>query len=178
MAFALRCPDCRGKFPWTVNKRYPRHCPLCDADLGEPVADDVISIPAFWSAKSKSVDNVYRDIERSSEVRMEKAAEMTGLPVSDFNDLKVTNLRPTKHQGDIAVAPVVNDVTRQMDLIKANGGMAGWQGANAVEYSQAVQTGPHPNMGAKMRSALQRANGMISDRPAIETTQPGYRVRG
>ncbi|MDE2099017.1 MAG: hypothetical protein KGL39_17315 [Patescibacteria group bacterium] len=146
--------------------------------MGEPKSNDVISIPAFLSARSRSIDQVYRDTERSSQVRAEKAAEMAGVPVSDMSDLKITDLRTNTYEGDMAIKPVVNAVTQQMDMINARGGAVGWQGSNGVEYSQAVQTGPHPNMGAKMRSAIQRANGMVSDRPALETQQPGYRIRG
>ena len=178
MAFGLRCPDCRKSFRYDPLAGHPRFCPLCKADMGEDKDDDVISIPAFLSAKTRSKDQVYRDIETSSQSRAEKAAEMAGVPVSEMSDMKITNLRSTKHEGEVAIAPVVNDVTRQMDMINARGGNVGWQGSNAVEYSAAVQTGPHPNMGAKMRSALQRANGMVSDRPGLETQQPGYRIRG
>ena len=178
MAFALRCPECRKCFKWEVSKPDPRYCPLCSADLGEPPDDDVISIPAFLSAKTKANDKVYRDIETSSIVRMEKAAEAAGVPVSEMSDLKITNMRDNGREGDIAAVPVVNDVTRQMDALNQRGGQFGWQGSNAAEYSGAVQTGPYPNVGAKLRSSIQRANGMVSDRPALETQQPGYRIRG
>jgi len=178
MAFGLRCPDCRKSFRYDPLAGHPRFCPLCAADMGEEKSDDVISIPAFLSAQTRSKDQVYRDIESSSQVRAEKAAELAGVPVSEMSDLKVTNLRSTKHEGEQAFVPVVNDVTRQMDMLNARGGSVGWQGSNGIQYSSDVQTGPHPNMGAKMRSALQRANGMVSDRPAIETQQPGYRIRG
>lgn len=178
MAFALRCPDCRQSFKWEPTKPDPRFCPLCEADLGEPPADNVIAIPAFLSAKTKAGDANYRALEASSEVRMHKAAEAAGCDVSEMSALKVTDMRPTTHAGDTAAVPVVNEVTRHMDMVNARGGTMGWQGSNGAEYSGAVQTGPFPNMGAKVRSAIHAANGAVSNRDAIETQQPGYRIRG
>ncbi|MFA5897703.1 MAG: hypothetical protein WC829_01190 [Hyphomicrobium sp.] len=178
MAFALRCPDCRGKFPWEPQQAYPRYCPLCSADLGEEKDDSVVSLPAFISARTKANDQFYRDTERASEVRAEKAAELAGVPVSELSDMKITDLRPTTHEGAIAAPPVVNEVTRHMDMINARGGAVGWQGSNGMEYSGAVQAGPYPNAGAKMRTLVHQANGAVSDRPALETLAPGYRIRG
>jgi predicted nucleic acid-binding Zn-ribbon protein len=43
--------------------------------MGEEKDDTVVSIPAFLSAKTRAADANYRALERSSEVRMEKAAE-------------------------------------------------------------------------------------------------------
>lgn len=178
MSFALRCPDCRKAFKWEPTKATPRFCPLCDADMGEEKDDSVISIPAFLSARTKATDKVYRDTESASQVRAEKAAEMAGVSVSDMAALKITDMRDNAHEGEISAVPVVNDVTRQMDLIQARGGQAGFAGSAGSEYSSAVQTGPFPNMGAKMRSAIHAANGSVSERPALETQQPGYRYRG
>jgi hypothetical protein len=178
MAFALRCPECRKTFKWEPTKPDPRFCPLCDADMGEPPDADVISIPAFLSAKTKATDKVYRDHESASMVRVEKAAELAGVPVSEMASLKITDIKGGTHEGDIAAMPVVNAVTQQMDAINARGGQVGWQGTAGVEYSGAVQQGPFPNMGAKMRTAIHQANGSVSDRPGLETQQPGYRYRG
>lgn len=178
MAFALRCPDCRKTFRHDPHDKFPRYCPLCNADMGEEKDDDVIYMPAFLSAGTKATDKVYRDHESASIVRAEKAAELAGVPVSEMSDLKITNIKGGTHEGDIAAVPVVNEVTRHMDMVNARGGQLGWQGSNGAEYSTAVQTGPFPNMGAKMRSAIHAKNGAVSDRPALETQQPGYRYRG
>jgi hypothetical protein len=178
MAFALRCPECRKSFRQDPSEPWPRYCPMCSADMGEEKDDNVICLPAFLSAGSRANDQVYRDIEQKSEFRAQQAAELAGVPVADMSGLKITDLNPTIHAGAVAAPVVSNEVTRHMEMINARGGNLGWQGSNAVEYSGAVQSGPHPNVGAKMRSMIQQKNGMVSDRPAIETTQPGYRVRG
>ena len=98
--------------------------------------------------------------------------------MADDPSLKITNMRDNTQVGEISAMPVVNEVTKTMDAINARGGQVGWQGQNGVEFSGAVQTGAFPNMGAKVRSLIQRENGMVSDRPALETQQPGYRIRG
>ena len=141
MAYALRCPDCRKAFKWEPSEPDPRHCPLCQADMGEPPDDNVICLPAFISAGTKANDKVYRDIEASSVVRMEKAAEAAGLDVSDMSSMKITDLRPTIHEGAIAAPPVVNAVTQQMDMLAAKGGNVGWQGSNGAEFSAGISTG-------------------------------------
>ena len=178
MAIAWRCPECRKTFRWNTDAKLPRYCPLCEADMGEERPDDEICMPAFLSAKTRSVDQVGRDIMDSSEVRAQKAADMLGVPVSEMSDMKITDLRPTKHEGSVAVAPVVNDVTQRMDQMASMGLPVGFgAGPTGAEYSGAVASGPFPNVGAKMRSMIHQANGSVSDRPALETQAPGYRPR-
>lgn len=177
MAFGYRCPECRRSFKWDPLEGMPRYCAFsdCKFDMGEPPDDNVIALPAFLSAKGKSVDDTARALMDSSNHRAEQAAQMLGTSVSDMSDMKVTDLRSTKHEGEIAAVPVVNEVTRQMDMLAARGAPVGFgAGATAVEHSAAVRSGEHPNMGAKMRSMIHRSNGMVSDRPALETLQPGY----
>lgn len=170
MAFALKCPECRKAFKWEPSKPEPRFCPLCKADLGEPPADNVIAIPAFLSAKTKAGDAIYRQAEAASEVRAQKAAELAGCDVSEMSSLKITDMRSTKHAGDIAAVPVVNDVTKQMDAINARGGNFGF-GANGSEFAAGTATGAvtvngvttHgvvPRAGAKTLGAIQRSYGM------------------
>ncbi len=182
MAFSLRCPVCRTKFPWNPREGYPDECPNEDCNSRIGIEDNtVICMPFVRStARSRGIDKVYRDIEASSIQRAEMAAEMAGVPVSDMADLKISDLRSTRHEGDIAAVPVVNDVTRFMEQSK----VGGFQGGQAVEYGSAVQVGPHPNAGARMRTALQNHHGQltggagVSDRPTNEVMQPGYRRRG
>ncbi len=109
----------------------PERCPLPGCDyVAKPKDSDVIviSAPFIGSAKTKATDACYRELETSSAARAEAAAHMAGVPVSEMSHLKVTNIRDTK-EGEVAAMPVVNDVTRQMDLIKARGGQAGFTGA-------------------------------------------------
>ncbi len=180
MAFRLRCPECRGAFPFDpAHQSYPDDCPLCGEHIGHNRADDDVVMPSIRSARMAVSDKLYRDMERGSEQRAQIAAEMTGAPVSEMSDMKITNLNDARRQGDIAAVPVQNDVTRFMEANK----VGGFQGGG-VEYSAAVQSGPHANAGARMRTALQQhhttltGGAAVSDRPALETMQPGYRRRG
>src|SRR5215469_7270667 len=138
--FQIRCPGCRKAFPWDPAVALPERCPLPDCDYVAPKRENpdgviVIAAPFIGSAKTKATDSCYRQLEESSARRAEMAAEMAGVPVSEMSHLKVTNIRDTK-EGEIAAMPVVNDVTRQMDRIKAMGGQAGWAGAG-----QPIDTG-------------------------------------
>jgi hypothetical protein len=159
--------------------------------------DNVIAMPAFLSKATKANDDLYRSIERASETRAEQAAQMAGTPVSEMSGLRITNLNDTRHEGAVAAVREVTPVTQFMD---ANPKVSGFQGANGVEFSGAVMSGPHPNAGARMRTAIHenhrdmvaqhcvgkdetgrmvRAHtDVVSDRPANETLQPGYRRRG
>lgn len=177
MAFALRCPECRRAFKWDATKKFPRYCQFddCKADFGEERPDDEICMPAFLTPRNKSVDKVYRDTERASEVRAEKAADMLGVPVSEMSDMKITDFRPTKHEGAVAMPPVVNEVTQRMDAMAAQGLPVGFgAGPTGAEFSGAVQSGPHPNAGARTMNMIRQANGNVSDRPGLETQAPGY----
>lgn len=196
MAVKIRCTECREKFPYDPQARMMR-CPNCGVRWDEDFDDKVIAMPSLKSAGTKSVDHVYREMERTSEIRAEKAAEMAGVPVSEMSGLKITNMSDRREAGVMSAIPVRNSVT---DFMQANPQAGGFQGANGVHFSGAVQTGPMPNVGAHMRTAIQNSHSdmvarhavgqdhhgrrvipstdVTSDRPGLETLQPGYRRRG
>lgn len=177
MAILFKCPDCAGKFKWAAaTEEWPKHCPLCGAYVGIDDDKDEVVMPFLRSARAKANDQVYRDIEKSSEHRAELAAEAAGVPVSEMAGLKITNLSDRKDD-QIAAPRVQNEVTQFMEHNKIGGFQSG-----GVEYSAAVQTGDGANIGARMRTSLQshhgQTTGKTSDTPALETQQPGYRRRG
>jgi hypothetical protein len=180
MAFLwkLRCPDCSGTFKWPGDQELPAFCPLCQAPQTIK-ADDDICLPFIRSAATKAIDNVYRDMERGSEVRAQAAADILGVSASDVSDLKITNIRDAKY-GEQSFVPVTNDVTRMMDATPKTTGFQ----ANGAMLSPDVQSGPNANSGARMRTSLQKMHAknfghhLVSDRPGLETEQPGYRRRG
>ncbi len=179
----LVCPDCRKKFPWERDTAFPRFCPLCSSDIGTDCADDEIVMPFIRSsvrtAQAQSADDVYRQMERGSEQRTEMAASHLGVPTSEMSDLKLTDLKDASRPGEIAAVPVNNAVSQVMAQ-----GVGGFRGADGLGYSASVQTGAFANAGAKMRTVLHAHHTDLSrgsavcDRPALETTQPGYRRRG
>lgn len=136
--FQVRCPSCRKAFPWDPAIDLPSRCPLPGCDYVAKPKGEVIEIaaPFIRSQKTTRTDASYRELETSSAIRAELAAQMAGVPVSEMSHLKVTNIRDTK-EGEIAAMPVVNDVTRQMDRMKAMGRPTGF----GVADGQPVDTG-------------------------------------
>lgn len=192
MAFSLKCPACRCKVPWSPGSDKPPSCPKCGVFLGSDRDDSDVVMPNILAFSTRCQDGVYKAMEKASEERMYQAAEMAGVSPSEMSDLKITNLRDNMKQGDIAAMPVVNEVTRQMDAIRARNPNAqvGYGGPDAgIGYSASVPTGPFPSAGARTQQAFRRAHAermsgqlvrgdVISDLPANEITQnPNYRPR-
>lgn len=176
MKITYRCPNCHDKFTVAPGDE-PTACPHPNCGYEYVPRDpNVVYMPAFLSPKTKATDQVARDVMDSSERRAEMAAEQAGCSVEDMAGLKVTDL---KEKSEYAVPEVVNSVTQFMDQT----GVGGFQGAGAA-YAGAVQSGPHPNMGARMRTQIHAAHSAlsgghaVSDRPALEVSNPGYRRRG
>lgn len=186
MAVILKCPACEKKFRWDFasEDKWPKACPMCGERMDEGMEDDVIRMPSLRSAKTDVVDQTYRQMEQSSEFRMEQAAQLAGTSASDMSALKITNLKTGVKPGESYMPEVNNAVTQAMDAVRQRGGQIGFTGGAGAEYSGAVQVGPTPNAGAKTRTMLQAHHAQatggagVSDRPALETQQPGYRRRG
>jgi hypothetical protein len=171
---------------------------LCSADFGEERADDDIVMPSIRSARIVAADKVYREMEESSSRRAQAAADMVGAPVAEMSGLKITNMVDNQRPGDVAVPVPSNPVSQFM---AQNPQSSGFNTGRGVEYSMAVQQGPHPNSGAHTRTMVQNmhqdmvrqhcvgidadtrqrvlpSTDVISERPGLETYQPGYRRRG
>lgn len=177
MAFSLRCPDCRDKFPWEPSKDFPRFCPLCSADMGETTDNDSVVMPFIRSSeKTKRTDQVYRDLESASEQRVYQAAEMAGTDASDMKDLKITNMRDSVRDQP-SVAPVQNVITEQM----ARTGQDGWGGgvtaetygagiaSGAIVHNGQVTNGIAPRAGL---TAMSRLQGMLTPIPGVKALTP------
>lgn len=197
MPFRLKCPDCSGKFAHDALKPFPRYCPLCKSDQGAPRADDDVVMPFIRSNKTGATDRVYREMEKGSEIRAQVAAEQLGIPASEMSALKITDMNDRNDCEIAAKALPPNPVS---DMMAAAPNVTGFRGGEGVEYSGAVQAGKFPNMGARMRTAIQNnhsetvrkhaigvneqgkaaipSTDVVSDRPAREAVQPGYRRRG
>jgi len=175
MGFQLRCPECRDKFPWDPKAAWPRYCPLCQTDINNDRDDDDVVMPNILSLKTKRTDGVYDGMVKGSEFRAQAAAELAGVPVSEMSSLKITDLNTRRDAEIMAVAPN-NPVTQFMQQNK----VGGFQGVNGAAYGGAVASGPFPNVGAATRTMIQKQHpaAATSDRPALETQQPGYRRRG
>lgn len=164
MAMKLRCPFCRGAFPWEASKDWPKHCPLCDEEIGIPDRGDVIQMPSLRSARMKMNDQVFRDMEKGSEQRVQMASELTGASTAEMSSLKITNLKDNQRAGDIAA--IESDAA--MERIKqaapkstigfAEGGQAFTEGiANgAVKIGDKIYTGIEPAAGARTIQRVQK----------------------
>jgi hypothetical protein len=161
MAVILKCPECREKFRWEFSdaSRWPKACPLCKADIGVDDDDGVICMPALKGAATSRIDASYRELETSSERRMEQAAQDAGCSVSEMSALKITDIKTGVKPGESYVPEVHNAVTERMDQMKQMGAQVGFAGAAAAELAGAVRTGPHPNAGANTLARIQRMNG-------------------
>lgn len=150
--------DCRQKFPWDPSAGFPTACPHCGFRPDDP-DENVISMPAFLSAKTKANDQVARQMMDGSEVRAQLAAEAAGTTAAEMEGLKITNLRDNLREGDAAAAPVRNDVASHMD--KSGFGGFGSPAAPAVHVQQAMglaaqaHTGPDARAGARAMQSLQ-----------------------
>lgn len=198
MGFSLRCPLCHKKFPWTPTEGMPEKCLFCGAHVGHDSDSDDVVMPSMRSSRLAVADKVYREMEESSSRRAEAAASMVGAPVAEMSGLKITNMVDHQRPGDLAVPLPSNPVS---DFMAQNPQASGFGTGRGVEYSMAVQQGPTPNAGAKTRTMVQNLHqqmvsqhcvgkdadtgrmvrpsiDVVSERPALETYQPGYRRRG
>ena len=147
MAVVIRCPACRTKFRWLAEtEAYPSDCPQCGAYVGHDRADDDVVMPNILSFANRCSDGVYKAMEKASQERVYQAAEMAGCDASDMADLKITNLRDNMKQGEIAAMPVVNDLTRHMDAMRARNpnahvGFGSDHNSIAMEYAAGAATG-------------------------------------
>jgi len=185
--FKLMCPDCGETFKWPAQEKWPNFCPHCRADVSQDEKNE-IAIPFISSAARKSPDAVMRAMENGAQHRINVAAEMTGLPTSEFNDMKITNMKDNLRPGDTAdmgispdnqVAKAMRENPQQFGHV-APPSLAARD--NLIAQSAGVSQGPFANAGAKMQDLVRSQhskvvpNGM-SDRPALETVSPLYRRR-
>src|SRR5216684_206867 len=177
MAVVLKCPKCRGKFKYDVTEGWPDRCVLCDEDINNRRADDDIVCPAFLSQKSKNNDKVARDIMDGSEQRAEMAAAMAGVPISEMNSLKITDLND-RNDTQFATKDVVNPVTQHMDAMQRQGMPVGFgHTADAQARAANAHTGDAPYAGLRERNRMQRLLPPVGQAPLPLqiSNNPNYR---
>ena len=182
-----RCPDCKGLFLIEIENRNrktppPDDCPLChgtgERDRTAETTPREVEAPYLPIGKSKIADGYYRAQEEASGHRAQMAAAMGGGDVSDYSDMKITNMRDNMREGDIAAIPVANDVSRMVDQ---NANLFGLQTtpdqrAAAAQYASTAHQGLVPYAGAHAKAATRsyhaefdthtRVN--MSDNPTLE----------
>ncbi len=178
MAVILKCPICREKFKYDVSQGWPDQCQVCGEDINNRVPDNVVTVPAFLSQKSKNNDQVARQIMDGSETRANMAAAMAGVDVAEMSSLKVTNLND-RNDTQFSAPEVVNPVTERMAAMQAAGMPTGFgtNASDAMARAAAAHTGDTPYAGLKERNRLQRLMQPIGQAPLPKqiTDNPNYR---
>lgn len=178
MAVVLKCPICREKFKYDVSAGWPDNCQICGEDINNRVPNNVITVPAFLSQKSKNNDKVARDIMDGSETRAEMAAVMAGTDVSEMAGLKITDLND-RNDTQFAAKEVVNPVTERMAAMQAAGLPTGFGTDVSKAMGQAAQahTGDAPYAGLRERNRMQRLLPPIGQAPLPKQIidNPNYR---
>lgn len=166
MAVVYRCPECRRKFPWDLQYGLPERCPLPGCGWTCELPDDnVISMPAFLSAKTRATDAVAQKTMDGSADRALLAAQLTGESYADMSAMKITDLK----EGAVeAVRPVQNDVSQHMQQTSFGGftGAAKVDQApadvnlhtqQAMQFAADAHKGPDARAGARALGSLQKA---------------------
>lgn len=158
----------------------PRFCPLCGHDSHSDTIEikipfkRAITAPHIAKSIGKAGDQTYRMMEETAQDRIAQAAELTGLPESDFADMKITDLKDNLREGDIAAKEIdKNPVTERMEAMASAGLPVGHvspippvQNAPVAipagrapqiapqQYAQTTGVGPHPYAGARARMSV------------------------
>lgn len=159
-----RCEEisCRKKFPWDPTEGFPKACPHCGFEP-DAIDDNVISLPAILSAKTRATDSVAKQTMDGSAERTLLAAQATGNSLADMNAMKLTNLA---NDGSAVHAPA-NEVSTFMKDHNV-GGFAGAAptaaGPDPTAHTQqamalaaAAHQGPDARAGARAMGSLQKA---------------------
>lgn len=179
----LRCNGCQNFIRIPANEDWPDFCPKCGRAANEVPTE--VQAPHIAKSIGKNTDKMYRDMEAGSTHRAQMASEITGDPVSEFGDLKITDMKDNLREGDDA-APSVTAANNPVQAVieQAPQGLFGFQDrGQGLAHSAGVSQGPSPNAGIRMlpglRSQHQKATGGrgSSDMPANEIRQAGYRPR-
>ena len=177
-----KCPSCSGTFDFMhhpTSEPPPRYCPLCGFDTQADEEDFTHAITAPHIAKSigKAGDATYRGMEAAADERIQEAARITGQPESDFNDMKITNLKDNLRAGDTAdMTPPPNPVST---MIQQNPNMFGFQGGAPIAampgqptpaaMAAAAHTGADAYAGLQARTMLKQHHQAMSGSPTTES---------
>jgi hypothetical protein len=169
---SYKCPDCNGVFRYLHHPNDappPDACELCHASMVGEGPVFVPQAPRIGTQLGKGQDQVYRQMERSSEARMEMMAQHGGGSASDYSHTKITDLHDNQREGDVAAkySPPPNYVSEFMKLnqgtsLPVGGGYAPLAGGTGIEYAAAAHTGAFPHAGASTRDGIVRSHASLA----------------
>ena len=165
-----KCPDCGERFRLVHGSPLPDFCPnpKCGAYVGPEDGPFVPKSPMIRTQQTAANDWAYRKLEADSEVRAEMALPAiekqlieSGVPVADAqrmamqqaNDLKVTNMKDSMREGDVAaIGPQPSEDSKQQVQTLGGDPAGSFAGGMAV-----AGAGPAPvnESGAKFMRAMQ-----------------------
>lgn len=160
-------------YPDKARDPLPRFCGICGYDSEAETFTAQPSMPHIEKSIRRAGDATFRQMEGQAEERMDMAADMTGLDRSEFNDLKITDIKDNLREGDTANVDVVNDVTKAMEqapqdygfrtpLAPAAAGGGGsipdQFGITPNQHAARAHSGPHAFAGARAADMVRNAH--------------------
>ena len=145
-------------------------------------------MPHIATGTAKNVDGYYKATEEGADHRAVMAQEMFGMDKADASVMRVTDMKDGMREGDIAAVPVQNSVTQMMQQVNQAQPNTMGHTSQGLNWSANTSQGPAPNAGLramrdvknahrKFTQSAGHAGTVVSDVPALETQQPGYRRR-
>lgn len=146
MKWNLQCTICGEKFSHR-GQELPDECPVCHGYIGVDGKPEVAA-PRISLSANRSPDKMYRDMEKGAEHRINLAAEHTGLPASEFSDMKHTNMLDNRKEGETSFIPhqMPQGMTASFDH--------GHQPEQIANYKANIASGPHARQGASQISTI------------------------
>lgn len=153
-----KCPDCDGEFDFLhhpSDEPPPDHCQLCNAYMGDEPPKAPVLVLKIGTAKGKNPDRIVRQMEDASHERAVMAAEMTGASVADMSAMKITDLRPSKREGDVAAPSATQSQANLSYNVMGQSVGPEMQSARAKEFADATTSGPNALTTRSMIDSLQ-----------------------
>lgn len=167
---SYECPFCTGVFEVrhkSDDLTPPTHCYLCAADVSKKPKKkrklkEVLGrgrAPAVLGngVASRSVHQVYRQMENATEGRIQDAADILGVDRSSLSSMKLTNMKDNAQIGESSNIP--SPATKlQGGVVDVSGVGVGQmtfqQNQQAVEYARSVSVGPEASTGKQFRNQV------------------------
>lgn len=165
MKYRIQCNFCSETFV-QHGQVYPKACPLCGAYIGLDGKPEV-SLPFLSKSVNKTPDALNRQMETAAENRRYLASEMTGNPVSDFNNMKHTNMKDGLREGDNSFSPVQQETPPELRATFGNGS-GGQVDPNILA---GVRSGGNPNYGATQIPSVNNWHRQNAHRVVMKGTQ-------
>lgn len=145
-----RCPDCSQVFEWLHTladlSDLPETCPKCGSWVSEAEPTFVPKAPRI--GKIDSPEMVYRSMEAASIERSKQAAAVLGIPESETAHMKMTDMKDSLREGDIAA---VTRPTPTSTFMQQNSAAVEQARIAGAQFAANTRVGPFPGAGDRAR---------------------------